>query len=83
MSIADDVLAEALRANDAYRARLRRVVHDRTDDELATLIGHFGATNLSNLTVVAGLVAADIRIACNKEKKARIAWAEIEQEVGS
>jgi len=86
MSLADDALAEALRAREQYRSRLRQIVHQRTDDELADLYAAFKADQMARDTPVAladFFVRTDLRVAVKQEQNQRSAWAEIEQEIGS
>jgi len=86
MSLADETLAEALRARDEYRARLRQIVHQRTDEELADLYAAFKASEMPRDQPVASadfLIRTDLRVAVKQEQNQRSAWAEIEQGVGS
>lgn len=82
-NLADALLSEAQRAHAVYRSTLRRLIHERSDDEIDELRDHFDPRRADDLPPQAGLVLSDIRIACNQEKRSRVAWADIEQEVGS
>ena len=81
--LADALLSSAQRIHETYRRQLRQLVHERTDAELDEFREHFASTRSDDLPPSAGLVTADIRIACNQEKNARRQWADVEKEIGS
>ena len=80
--LADALLSSAQRIHETYRRQLRQLVHERTDAELDEFREHFASTRSDDLPPAAGLVTADIRIACNQEKRDRVAWTELDKEVG-